>query len=412
MRIKSVLVPLCSRFNKVKISELVNYHAELLKDQQIKFLKPMKSINEIEDYANFFQSADVILALACTGGVSRLIIKLSEFNKPLIILSHPKQNSLASAIHASIIIKSKNRLTILHHNLSKQNLSEFTKKLELAKVLADLSKKKVLLIIPSEEWLLEENYNLDELKRVFGIDVELFRLNEFIKIYEKADVDQELVKKFSESKKIGVNEEELERSAKVFSAIRSLLINRNAFAYGIRCFPFILSTGVTPCIAISHSIDNGIIGACEADLGALITMLLAFAITKQPVFMGNIEDSNGNQIVLAHCTIATSLVKNYYLLPHFETNRSVSIRGILTTNEEITLLRLSNNFKKLFLATGRIIKGEAWSDEFCRTQIMIKLNRDAAALIENPISSHLIMIKGDWSKEFNLLSKILGISVI
>jgi len=412
MEIKSVLVPLCSRFNDARIDELIKYHAELLRNQQVKFLKPIKSISEIEEYASFFQSMDVIIAMACTGGVSRLIIRLSECNKPLIILSHPKQNSLASAIHASIIMRSKGRLFLMHHNLSKRNLLDFIKKLELAKVLADLSNKKILLIIPSEKWLLEEGYDLNELKRVFGIEVELIKLDEFIKIYEKAKVDHELVEKFSRAKKLGIDEEEVRKSAKVFDAIKSLIAKRNAIAYGIRCFPFILSTSVTPCLAISHSIDSGIIGACEADLGALITMLLAFSISKQSVFMGNIEDISGNQIVLAHCTIATSLVKDYFLLSHFETNSSVSIRGILPIGEKITLLRLSNDFKKLFLATGEIIRGEAWSDEFCRTQFMIKLDRDASTLIENPISSHLIMIRGDWNKEFNLLSKALGISII
>ena len=173
-----------------------------------------------------------------------------------------------------------------------------------------------------------------------------------------------------------------------------------------------MRTGVTPCLAISHSIDKGIIGACEADLGALVTMLLAFNITKQPVFMGNIEDLHNNQVTLAHCTVATRLVDDFQLLSHFETSKSVGIRGILKPEEKVTLVRLSNDFKKLFLATGEIVIGEAWSSEFCRTQFKIRLNRNAEILIDEPVSSHLILIRGDWSSEFEQVAKILGLRIV
>ncbi len=409
---RPLFTPLCSRFNEVKVRELISYHADLIGRGNIDILEPIRSIDDIDAKASYIESSNVILALACTGGVSRLIIKLSEFNKPMIIISHPKQNSLASALHSAIILNKKDKIFTLHHNLSKDNVNELRKKIKVAEAISELINNKILLIVPSKNWLIQEHYDLGNLERKLNLELVLMELKEFYDLYERTKPHSGLLAKYINAAKFEVSDNDIKESSKVFSAIRSILEKTKAIAYGIRCFPFILKTGVTPCLAISHSIDLGIVGSCEADLGALVTMLLAKNITGQPVFMGNIEDLDGNDLVLAHCTISTKLADTYELVRHFETGESVSVRGSLKRGGEVTIIRLSNDFNKIYIDTGKIVKGEAWSDEFCRTQLEIRLSHDASILLEEPIASHLVLVKGKWNKEFEILSRYLKLIMI
>lgn len=407
-----MMLPLSSRVNKVNPSDLTQNYLNLIRDESIKVLDPVSTMEEIEDIKDILTKTKVILPLVCTGGVSSLLLRLSDFNKPLIILSIPIQNSLASALHAAILLKKRRKLFLLHHNLTKNNLDELMVKIRVARAISSIMNNNILLIVPNDEWLVKEGYDLGKLKELLGLEVKTIKLDRFEDIYSRAEPSKEVLERFSSAKKDGVDDEEIAKSAKVLSAIKFFLREKSAIAYGIRCFPFIMRTKVTPCLAVSQSIDDGIIAACEADLGALATMLLANSITQQPVFMGNLEDLGGNQIILAHCTVSTKLVSDFSLISHFETGLSASIRGVLKRGEKVTVMRLDNGFSKLFVATGKIIEGEAWSDQFCRTQFRVELDRDLSVLIEEPVSSHLVLVKGTWLDEFITLSKLLRINIV
>mgnify|MGYP000132521952 CR=1 FL=1 len=407
---KTVFVPFASTINDRNVNKTVEYFYMLVKSYVEHRLPLINTPEQLEKHSEILNSCHTIIALACTGGVSKLITYLAKYHKPIIVLSHPTQNSLASAIHACNILKHDKYPILILHNLSKENISDLEKALKITTGFGKMVGSKLLLIGVTKDWVLSEQYDIQYLEKQFKIKVLTVSLEDLVKTYKTSEAHRELIQHFEKFDQGEKFSSLIHESSKVYSAIISLLKQHNAIGYGIRCFPFIMRSRTTPCLAVSYSIDNGIVGACEADLGALITMLIAHNITGEPVFMGNIENIRDNNIVLAHCTIATKLLSTLSLRSHFETNSSVAIAGEIK-EEFVTLLRLSNDFRKIFVAEGKILRNKPWSNEFCRTQLEIRVNRPLDKLIKNPIGSHLVVVPGNHFMTFQRLAEILNIVI-
>ncbi len=408
---KALLVPLSSTTHGRDVSEIYKYHMELLRDLCYETLPLITRVSDIEKFQERVSEAHVILALACTGGTKRLILHLTKFDKPIIIISHPTQNSLASAIHALTILRKRNYPAMIFHNVSEKNLPDLKKAIRVADAVYSLRNKTVLLLGISREWLEEEEYDLSRLERLLHINLQILDLETLVKEFQTSKPDEEVLRKFSKFKAKEITEEDIMESSRVYTLVKRLIDKYGAIAYGIRCFPFVLQTNVTPCLAVSHSIDKGIIAACEADLGALISMMLASAVTHQPVFMGNIEDIDENNLVIAHCTIATSLTDDLVLRSHFETGKSVGIAGIIQKNEQVTLIRISNDFLRMLIISGKVIEGTPWSENFCRTQLRIRTKEPVNHLTEDPVGSHLVIIRGDYREDLVILARLLDLQI-
>ena len=408
-----ILVPLASTTHERNVNQIYNKHRNLLKNVYSKSLPILTHETKIDQYSDLLNKANVILALACTGGTKKLIVHLAKFGTPLIILTHNTQNSLASGIHGLTILRKRNYPAIIFHNVTQDNLPNLKKLVEVAMAIGSLKNKNILLLGITREWLLSEGYDINKLENMIRVRVITLDLDDLIKVFESSKPDTSIIDKYNKYSEVETVKERLSSSSIVYSTVKDLLHKTNAISYGIRCFPFIIKTRVTPCIAVSHSIDEEIIAACEADLGALITMLLAHKVTKHPVFMGNIEDLDDNELILAHCTIATRFVDDLVLRSHFETRSSVSIAGKLKAGQEVTIVKISNDFSRMLIMNGKISVGEPWSEDFCRTQFKIKVeNLKKDVLLKNPVGSHLVLVKGTYITEFKILAEFLGMNVV
>ena len=69
-------------------------------------------------------------------------------------------------------------------------------------------------------------------------------------------------------------------------------------------------------------------------------MLIAKVLTNQTGFMANPSFINEeqNELVVAHCTIATKMTDRFIIRNHFESETGVAIQGILHEGE-ITVLK-------------------------------------------------------------------------
>ena len=381
------------------LAALENYYS--------KALPLASSFEEIEKLSNDLKQSPITFVVVCTGGTSDFVVKIAEYTIP-ILLSHSEQNSLASALNAAQFLARQGKYVKIIHELREDTIKEIALFSKINTVLWELRRKKIVLFGADRNWA-ESRYNLEFLKKL-GLSFEFIGLDKVINDFNAAEEDTELIAKFQNMKSVEPKEKDIRNASKVYTLLRKYLTD--SVAFGFRCFPFLVKTKVTPCLALSHALDKNITATCEADISAMIMMEISRILTGKPGFVVNLEDVHENVITVAHCTIATSLTRTCILRNHFETGYSVSIAGIVSEGTPVTVACFSPDFKHMFVSTGKIIRGSPFSEEMCRTQLKIRLNKDPKIIIEKFINRHLIVIFDVIEKELITLAKILNIKVL
>lgn len=101
--------------------------------------------------------------------------------------------------------------------------------------------------------------------------------------------------------------EPLEKSMRVYAALRKLTDERGFDAVAVRCWPeFFTDYGCAACGAMAMMNQDGTPAACEADAYGSVTNLMMQAIVDEPVFMADLVDVNVSDDtgVFWHCGLA------------------------------------------------------------------------------------------------------------
>ena len=156
----------------------------------------------------------------------------------------------------------------------------------------------------------------------------------------------------------------------------------------------------TGCLALSLLNNEGIPAGCEGDLQAIMTMLMAKAVTGQPSFMGNPSfiDVKRNELLLAHCSIATKTINEFIIRDHFETQSGIAIQGLMHEGD-VTIFKCGSEcLDEYYLAEGYMTENTNLSTS-CRTQLKIKLNKPVSYFLTNPLGNHHILLQGSHADE-------------
>ena len=370
--------------------------------------------NSLEKIIEKLKNFRILIAMVLTGGTRRLITRLGELGNILILISNTKQNALASALHALYVLSRANkRIWHIHGDVHELPWNTIRKVILGTKRLISLTPGKIVLIGVPEEYLSEEGYEVKNLNEKFGLTVETIPLKAFLKKLENAKPNREILRRISDmpkEAKVGANADET--IAKMYSVAMELC--EGAVAGGIRCFPIILRTDATPCLIVSDLLDKGKIFGCEADLAAIVTMLLAREITGEFPFMANpITINEENKLILAHCTAASKLFESVAkLVSHFETGKGYAVQGDFKENTVVTILKVDPSFTKMFLARGRIVRGKKFSEEFCRNQVVVEIERKPISIFSGEFAHHIVMIYGDHISELSHVARLFGLGVV
>ena len=115
-----------------------------------------------------------------------------------------------------------------------------------------------------------------------------------------------------------------------------------------------------PCLAWSKLLDQGLVGGCEADADAAVSLLLAMRLFDRPGFMQDAAvNTVNNTLVASHCTCATKLAGYdqpavpYRLRSHFESNTGVAMQVQWPVGQEVTLLKYQRP-DAVLCGTGRV----------------------------------------------------------
>jgi L-fucose isomerase-like protein len=182
----------------------------------------------------------------------------------------------------------------------------------------------------------------------------------------------------------------------VSAALADVIEDHRLDAVTVRCFDLLADPGTSGCLALAGLNDDGIVAGCEGDVPSALAMLLVRYLLDQPAWMANpaAVDADAATVVLAHCTVAPSMVEGFALDTHFESGRGVGISGRFA-EQPVTLLRIGGrDLEECWIVDGRIVATGDDAD-LCRTQVTVTLPPGAVDdLLDRPLGNHLVLAAG------------------
>ena len=184
-------------------------------------------------------------------------------------------------------------------------------------------------------------------------------------------------------------------AVKIYNALKVLVEKYNLTAFTIRCFDLLTTVGNTGCLALASFNSDGIPAACEGDVPALLSMMIANALTGVCGFQANPAriDTQSGKMLFAHCTIPFNMVGNWQYDTHFESGIGVGIHGEFPEGP-VTVFKVSGKVDRYFACEGELLYNQ-YEDNLCRTQVALQIPPESARyFLTNPIGNHHIIIPG------------------
>ena len=374
-----------------------------------------------------------LVYLVLTGGTERRILDLendrtnSVPDEPVVLVAYPGRNSLPAALEVLARLQqdgADGRIVFLDGADDANGLSRLAAAVsgESGKSPATgrnrtlnpdrlLHGKKIGLIGEPSDWLVASSPPHELVKGTWGAEVVTIAMAE---LYGRvAAADRALVEGFAATFRDGASDvrepmgADLEASAAVYAALRSLVDDLCLDAVTVRCFDLVTERGATGCLALSRLADDGIVAACEGDLVSALAMLWLRDRLGQPSWMANPSrvDVASSTLWLAHCTVPRCMVSDYALRSHFESGLGAAIQGSLPKGP-VTLLRIGGKRLDRVWVTEGEITARGTNETMCRTQVEARLRGSApgagsdastpsvADLLEEPLGNHLVLVRG------------------
>jgi L-fucose isomerase-like protein len=385
---------------KIKISLLAHSGApnDIFEDGEKAIQKALVNNNyEVVD-----KDPDVIFVL--TGGSEKAASKLISNQKFVLIVSCSANNSYAAASEIKAFSNDKGINSLLI-NIDYDSLEIHLQiLLKLKNALIKFENYNLGLIGNVSEWLIHSEIESEIIKQKLGITLNKVNWKNRDQVLD-LPVNNEFVEYFTPS-----NNFNLDDSSKVYSLLNEIIETNKFDAITVECFPLVKEKEVTACLSLAKLIDAGLPAGCEGDLTSIVGMILAKEIFGIIPWMANLISVNTSEVLFAHCTIGTNLLKSYSINTHFESNIGTAIQGKLKA-QDATIFRLDNKLENAFISYGLISEMPHRKDA-CRTQMKISLAENDINLLKNkPLGNHHLVIPGNYSKELEILCKALKIEV-
>jgi L-fucose isomerase-like protein len=408
-----MLVPVVSSLHESKsVERVVSSYRDWLEGAVDGETLPVSELGRKDRTA--IKGAVGLLVLVVTGGTERLIQTLAATGPPVLILAHESMNSLPAALESlsSLYEASRPQLLFGKDAWELKKVREFT---EAARAFAGIRGHRLGSIGGPSPWLTYSRPNREALSRRLGIRLIDITMSEFRRAYENAD--RKLVAELAadaRSKGQSIDQfgvEEFERATKIYLAIKSIAARHDLGSVSLKCFDSIKEFKIAGCYAVARLNDDGFVAGCEGDVPATAAMIVLSKISKQPCFLGNASFVREHELVLAHCTIAPTLTTKYQYRTHFESGLGIAIAGSLRNGERVTVARFSKELDTLRVGEGFLVKGDAWSDELCRTQLEIRMDGNAETVKDHPLGNHYVITYGEHLGTLRNLAAFAGIKL-
>ncbi|MDE6442034.1 MAG: hypothetical protein K2L12_04705 [Clostridia bacterium] len=389
---------------KVFAFQSVLKHSPTLQSENTRFLQDIGlqlgtnlDFADIDDY-----DCDVKLLFVQTGGSEGYFLEnIDKLQEPYYILTNGANNSLAASMEILTYLNLHGKKgEILHGNTS--YIADRIKTIaQTESFIKQLKNSRLGIIGKPSDWLIASVPDYGEVQKKLGVKLIDIPLNE-VETKVNASTAQPDINGYKPFDKA-----ELLKAACIRDALYEIVKEHNLNGLTIRCFDLLSSLKSTGCLALAELNTKGVVGTCEGDVAAMLSMHIATLISGQSCFQANPSrmDTQNNTIVFAHCTAPFDMLEDYSFDTHFESGIGVAVKGKMK-KQQVTLFRLSQDLKKFFVSGG-VICNTLNESNLCRTQINVKLDKPVTELLTNPCGNHHIIIYGDYAQVIERIMNIL-----
>lgn len=216
---------------------------------------------------------------------------------------------------------------------------------------------------------------------------------------------------------------ELVNSAAMYLGMKQLLQQYQARAITINCLGGFYGGHIHayPCLGFHELNNQGLVGACEADLRSTATMV-AFGLMTQgrPGYISDpVMDISSRRIIYAHCVAPSrvfgtgSPANPIEILTHSEDRQGASVRSLMPAGYLTTSLEIDPNRQAILMHQSKVV-GNSFDDRACRTKLVAEPLGDFEKLFTkwDEWGWHRVTFYGDLKKAAYDLASFLGYSIV
>ena len=349
-----------------------------------------------------------LVCLVATGGTERMVLdalagrRISHGDEPTILVAHRAHNSLPAALETLAAVRQaggRGRIICLsgEADRDRRDLDEAVGDVE---AIRRFHSTRLGVVGGPSTWLVASSPDDEVVRRRWGPELVTVDPTRMIELTRTPVIPTgalaERFTRVADPIRSTVGSQDVDAAMGVRAALGDVLEDHDLDAVTVRCFDLLGDPGTSGCLALANLNDEGIVAGCEGDVPSTLAMLLVRYLLDQPAWMANpaAVDVDANDLVLAHCTVAPSMVDGFSLDTHFESGMGVGIHGHFA-NQPVTLVRLGGaDLDESWIVEGDIV-ATGDDPDLCRTQVTVALSSgDVRDLLEHPLGNHIVLAAG------------------
>ena len=341
-----------------------------------------------------------------------------QLTRKFYLLTSGKSNSLAASTEILSFLRQQGADGEILHGPSDEVAKRIVLLAKVEQARKSLRAVKLGIIGKPSDWLISSRYDAGVLESRLGIQLKEIDISELIGEVKRTEASvfagqpSAFAEQPSELSEVHATNpsvvQALPGALRIYHALRKLLEDNHLQGFTLRCFDLLGTVHNTGCMALARLNSEGYVAGCEGDVPAMISMMVARALTGVSGFQANPARINpqAGEMLFAHCTIPFDMVRSYELDTHFESGIGVGIRGYMNEGP-VTIFKLAGDLSRMFVAEGMLVENRAEAG-LCRTQQVIRLAdaEQTRYFLTNPIGNHHIIIPGHQAAA---LHELLGL---
>lgn len=331
-----------------------------------------------------------------TGGTEsqfeRLFPQLREQSTgPFLLLASGKHNSLPASLEIMYFLSLQGEKgEILHGSPHSIRVRlECLEELRVARF--KMRGCRLGIIGEPSDWLISSVYDPQAIRRRLGIELVEIPMQTLLQTIAETPLPEPSFS--SPNEKV---QKALPGAEQIYLALKKVVQDYQLQGFTLRCFDLLTAVHNTGCLALARLNSEGIVAGCEGDVPALVSMVIAKAVSGYAGFQANPSyiQPRTRDMVFAHCTIPLNMVERYELDTHFESGIGVGIKGFMKERAPITLFKINGTLNGAVVYEGVVMKNLSEPD-LCRTQLQVALVGCHDYFLDNPMGNHHIIIPGN-----------------
>ena len=351
------------------------------------------------DYADYGEH-DLSLIYVRTGGTEGIFKRLlpqllAQSDAPFYLLTSGKSNSLAASMEILSFLRQRGYCGEILHGSAYYIADRVALLAKVGEARHRLKGCRLGVIGKPSDWLIASGTDQAAVASKLGIELVDIPMEKL-----RFEIDKVPLLCPQSTASPAPKHRFLPGAERIYEALKVVVADHHLQGFTLRCFDLLTAVQNTGCLALARLNADGIVAGCEGDVPAMLTMVIALALTGVTGFQANPAsiDPQTGEMVFAHCTIPLNLVSSYEFDTHYESGIGVGIRGHMPEGQ-VTVFKVSGDLSRWFVAEGQLLRNEAKPD-LCRTQLVVRLDdaERARYFLDNPIGNHHIVLPGHHQK--------------